>query len=146
MRRDEDEPPGPPRDGRLRGLVYHREATPLRQRRQHRLGELSFQEPSRRGRARWAAEILGDFGDPECPLATPPTAELMREARRALRWSMSEAAWRLGFDHRSGERGRLLETGQRVPPRFVRLLMMRALRDLAAQQRLTGPVRTGSRS
>lgn len=99
------------------------------------LQDCRFLEPKVRGRTRWAAEILADFGDLECPTRDIPAAALMREARKALGWTMHEASWRLGFERSNADRISKIETGQKLPPRFVRLLMVQALQELAQQQR-----------
>ena len=131
----DDDLPGPPRDPRLAGLIRTSEATRAGLRRRRRVDELTFLERTGPRRARMAADILRDFGDPECPRDVVPSAELMREARRALRWLQSEAAWKLGFERRAPYHIRRIENGRSVAPRFARVLLMRALQDLDRLQR-----------
>ena len=138
---DDDYTPGPPPDWRAVGLVHPRETTPKRLRRQERDHARTQRGSTGRGRARWASEILEDWGDLDCPRMVVPSSGLFREARKALGWTQPEAAWRLGFDTRTAGRIAAIEDGRRFPPRFACLLMVRALQDLAAQQRAMGGIR-----
>ena len=132
-----DEPPRPPRDRRLGGIIVPKELQPWRQAAHDRANRRVL-EPSQRGRARLASEILRDFGDPDCPRDVLPAAALFLEARMALRWKRQTAQRRLGFERLAGIQVRQIETGLRAPPRFARLLIMQALRELAQRQRMGG--------
>ena len=132
-----DEPPRPPRDRRLGGIIRPKELQPWRQA-AHERNNRRVLEPSARGRARLASEILRDFGDPDCPRAVLPAAALFLEARTALGWKRQTAQRRLGFECPTGYQVRQIETGLRTPPRFARLLIMQALRELTQRQRMGG--------
>ena len=60
---------------------------------------------------RWASDILADFGPKDCPTGMVISPELFREAREALGWSQAEAAWKLGYERRSGPTIRNLGAG-----------------------------------
>ena len=132
-----DDPPRPPRDRRLGGIIRPKELQPWRQA-AHERDNRRVLEPSARGRARLASEILRDFGDPSCPRAVVPAAALFLEARTALGWKRQTAQRRLGFECPTGYQVRQIETGLRTPPRFARLLIMQALRELTQRQRMGG--------
>lgn len=136
----DDEPPRPPPDPRTRSLIHPIEATIRRQRARKAVHTREHRPRTGPRRKRWAAEILADWGDPECPRLVVPSGELFREARSALGWNRPDAAWRLGFESRSSgsERIKAIEDGQTWAPRFARVLMVRALQDLDRQQRSMG--------
>ena len=84
---------------------------------------------------RWASDILADFGPKDCPTGMVISPELFREAREALGWSQAEAAWKLGYERRSGPTIRNLEQGVSTLRRFARILTMQALEQLAVKQK-----------
>ena len=121
-------------DQRVGGIVNAREAAGGRRRRQDRINAMPVLEPTSAG-VRSAARVLVDFGPPTCPPGVVVSAALMREARRLLGWTQAQAADRLGFESVSGGKISRIEKGAEHAPRHARLLMVRALQDLAAQQR-----------
>ena len=135
QRHDDDEPPGRREDPRVIGVIHQREVRPAIRRRRQKDNAVTIRRPSVRGRARFAAAILSDFGDPDCPRDEVPSGELVAEARRALGWNQAQASWLLGFEHRTSQRMAHIEQGRRPAPRHLRLILVRALQDLAAQQR-----------
>ena len=101
---------------------------------QRALDKLDIRYPSARGKKRWAAQILRDFGSLDCPPGTVPSPALFREARRALRWTQTEAAWHLGFArHPSPIAG--IERNTVIPTRCTILLLVHHLKQLGRRQR-----------
>ena len=135
FRRDDDDEPVRRSDPRVRGAMAWRETTVAAKRKQKKTHSTRVLERTGPRRARMASHILLDLGDEDCPAGVAPSAGLFREARKALGWKQGEAAWRLGFASRSPAPIGAIETGRRFAPRHARLLLMAALKRLAAVQK-----------
>ena len=98
------------------------------------LDKLDIRYPSTRGKKRWASEILRDFGALDCPPGTVPSPALFHEARIALGWRQTDAAWHLGFRRRS-QIIRRIEHNLAIPERCTILLLIHHLRALDRRQR-----------
>ena len=101
---------------------------------QRALDKLQVRYPSVRGKKRWAAQILRDFGSLDCPPGTVPSPSLFREARRALGWRQPDAAWYLGFTRWSKSIERI-EHNLAIPKRCTLLLLVHHLQQLDRRQR-----------
>ena len=83
-----------------------------------------------------AKALLKDLGDPECPLDTPPSPDLVRQCRRALGWSQGMMAWKLGSAS-SGMKGTTIsrtEGGKRTLKRAERLLLFVHIEKLVERE------------
>ena len=101
---------------------------------QRAVEKLNLRDPSTRGKKRWASQILRDFGPLDCPPGTVPTPALFLEARQALRWTQTDAAWRLGFNLSRWPIVRI-ERHQTIPDRCTILLLVHHLQILDRRQR-----------
>ena len=101
---------------------------------QRKLDKLDIRYPSTRGKKRWAAQILRDFGPLDCPPGIVPSPALFHEARIALGWTQTQASWTLGFNGHRASIARI-EHNLGIPKRATMLLLVHHMKHLDRRQR-----------
>ena len=106
----------------------------VRTKHQRAVDKLDIRYPSTRGKKRWAAQILRDFGPLDCPPGIVPSPALFLEARKALGWTQTQASWKLGFNGHRAAIARI-EHNTAIPKRYTMLLLVHHLKQIDRRQR-----------